>query len=172
MAGRIKRRLYRELGISFKKISDGIYSTIEYDENNNLPSGTVSETDTEIEVMKKVRLLQHKFRKELLKAMPFCPITEIKEKKLLLASHIKPWCFSNADEKIDIYNGFILSPLYDKLFDLGLITFTNDKYLLISPTLDKSTVIRLNIKEKVYPLLDISGRENYLDFHRKNIFLT
>ena len=163
--------LYRDVGSTFKKISEGLFATIDYNEYNNLPKEIISDMDTEKEITTKVRLLQQKFRKELLKVMPSCPITEITQKKLLFASHIKPWCFSSADEKIDVYNGFILSPLYDKLFDLGFITFSDDKYMLISPALDKFTVNKLNIKEKIYPNLDTKGREKYLDFHRKNIFL-
>ena len=50
----------------------------------------------------------------------------INEESLLIASHIKPWAVSDSKERIDPNNGFILSPLYDKLFDRGYITFSDD----------------------------------------------
>ena len=163
--------LYRDLDKSFKKIKDGIYAVIEYDEYNNLPYGLIDITDTEEVKIQKVRKLQSKFKRDLLKVMPFCPITKIADKRLLIASHIKPWCFSDANERIDINNGFIFSPLYDKLFDSGLITFSDDKWLVISPTLDSITVKKLNIKEQKYTELVTFGREEYLEFHRQNIFI-
>lgn len=167
----IRGVLYRDLGKTFKKIKEGVYAVIEYDEYKNLPYGIISEDDTEELKILKVRKLQNKFRKDLLKYMPFCPITGLTDKRLLIASHIKPWSFSNASERLDVNNGFILSPLYDKLFDLGLITFSDDKWLIVSPSLDNDTIKRLNIIEKKYPMLNTTDSEKYLEFHRLNIFI-
>lgn len=61
-----------------------------------------------------------------------CPFTYITDIHLLVASQIKPWVVSSEEEKIDPYNGYMLSPLYDRLFDKGYITFTNDQRILIS----------------------------------------
>lgn len=118
--------LYRELGKKFKRIDKSVYSLIDYDERNLI----VPQKDlliTEQEVLSIVRTQQQNFRKKLLNHLKLCPITLINDKRLLVASHIKPWCLSNNDERVDIYNGFMLSPLYDKLFDSGLITFTDNK---------------------------------------------
>ena len=78
---------------------------------------------------------------------------------------------STDDEKLDIMNGFILSPLYDKLFDEGLITFTSDKQIHISPTLSKNTKKNLGLKECFIPELPVQGREEYLKFHNEIIFI-
>jgi predicted restriction endonuclease len=43
---------------------------------------------------------------------------------LLIASHIKPWAKCDGNEKVDVYNGFLLSPNFDRLFDQGFITFS------------------------------------------------
>lgn len=132
--------------------------------------------EEEIPVEEKVQLLrarkgQGKYRQMLLEECPFCPITLISDDRLLIASHIKPWVKSDDDEKIDPKNGFMLTPTYDLLFDRGFISFTNDKKLIVSPWLSKMTCSKLNIApEKQYPMLPTNGREEYLEFHRTNIF--
>lgn len=54
------------------------------------------------------------------------------EPKVLVAGHIKPWRESTNPERVDPHNALALSPNYDKLFDLGFITFkpTNGKIVL------------------------------------------
>ena len=114
---------------------------------------------------------QGKYRQLLLEECPFCPITLISDDRLLIASHIKPWVKSDEVEKIDPKNGFMLTPTFDLLFDRGLITFTNDKKMIISPWISKMTCSKLNIApEKQYQMLPTNGRENYLEYHRNNIF--
>ena len=46
---------------------------------------------TEKVMEQKIRIGQSYFRKRLLEEMLRCPITGIDEKRLLIASHIKPW---------------------------------------------------------------------------------
>lgn len=162
--------LYRAVNQGlFKKIDDATYAVAEYDLINILPKRE-RQGITEKEIFTKVRTLQHKYRNNLLKTLTYCPITMVSDKRLLIASHIKPWCFSNDKEKLDIYNGFILTPLYDRLFDQGLITFNNKKELIISPTLSNETTRLLGIREDKYEHLPIEGREYYLEFHNFNIF--
>ncbi len=162
--------LYRDIGKTFKKLDDATYSLIDYDIANYIPKNE-GDIITEKEVYTKVRTLQYKFRESLLKELKFCPVTRIIDRRLLLASHIKPWCVSTDFEKTDTKNGFILSPLYDKLFDSGLITFTDKKVMLISPTVSAQTKKQLNLQEKVIELLPVAGREKYLEFHNEKIFI-
>jgi putative restriction endonuclease len=63
-----------------------------------------------------IRIGQEVFRRNLLNEISFCPITGITDKRILLASHIKPWRVSNNNERVDKNNGFIFSPTIDKLF--------------------------------------------------------
>jgi putative restriction endonuclease len=117
------------------------------------------------------RIGQGKYRELLLGECPFCAITMVTDDRLLIASHIKPWVKSTEKEKVDPKNGFMFTPTIDHLFDRGFITFSNDKKMIISPWLSKITCSRLNIKpEKKYPMLPTEGRENYLEYHRQNIF--
>lgn len=74
----------------------------------------------------------------------FCFITQICEETLLFASHIKPYAACLDDhEKRDPNNGFILSPLYDRLFDRGFITFTDERRVKISKWLDDRNKARI-----------------------------
>lgn len=115
---------------------------------------------------------QDEYRKKLLEECPFCPITMINEEALLIASHIKPWAVSNLEERVDPNNGFILSPLYDKLFDRGYITFTEDKHVSISNWLSRQVKERIGIKEnQLFQFLPMNPkRAEYLEYHRSTVF--
>jgi len=115
---------------------------------------------------------QDEYRRKLLEECPFCPITMINEESLLIASHIKPWAVSDSVERIDPNNGFILSPLYDKLFDRGYITFSDDKRVSISNWLSRQVKERIGIKEnQFFQFLPINdARAKYLEYHRATVF--
>ncbi|MDI9364388.1 MAG: HNH endonuclease [Flavobacterium sp.] len=163
--------LYRDLGKNFKMFEEGIVALIDYDENNLVLKEDIGDTSKSIQT--KIRIGQEKFRKNLLKHLKVCPITGIDETRILLASHIKPWSVSTNEERLDIYNGFIFSPTIDKLFDKGLITFENNKELIISPTLSEGNIASIGIVAgKKYLKLPIENRMSYLEFHRENIFIS
>ncbi|WP_316739892.1 HNH endonuclease [Pedobacter aquatilis] len=69
------------------------------------------------------RIGQGKYREGLIKLWGRCSISKFPDVSLLVASHIKPWSKCLPKERIDPYNGFLLLPNYDKVFDKGLITF-------------------------------------------------
>ena len=111
------------------------------------------------------------YRSKLLDLCPFCPITKISDDRLLIASHIKPWVDSTTFEKTDPYNGFMLSPTFDFLFDRGFMSFTDDKRVMLSPFLSKMTYSKIGIADNTLIRdLPITGREKYLKYHRDNIF--
>lgn len=119
----------------------------------------------------RARIGQGEYRKNLLTLCPFCPITLISDERLLVASHIKPWVASSDFEKTDPLNGFMLTPTFDRLFDRGFLSFTDDKKTRLSPFLSNMTYSKLSISDnKIIPHLPVTGRENYLEYHRKNIF--
>ena len=66
-----------------------------------------------------------------------CAITGIETPELLLASHIIPWS-ENEKERLNPENGICLSPLYDKAFDKGFITISDDYKIIISKDLKKN----------------------------------
>lgn len=115
----------------------------------------------------KARIGQGDYRKKLLDLCPVCPITLISDERLLIASHIKPWANSSNFEKTDPLNGFMLSPMFDYLFDRGFISFKNDKRIILSPFLSNMTYSKIGISDnKTYSHLPVKGREKYLEYHR------
>lgn len=128
--------------------------------------------EKEEQEIKKAREGQGKYREQLLEQCHFCPFTMISDERLLIASHIKPWAASTALEKLDPYNGYILSPLYDKLFDRGFITFTEKRHIILSDFISPYTWKQINLKNDVFiktlPMDD--KRIKYLDFHHRSVF--
>jgi len=93
-----------------------------------------------------------------------------RDRGALRASHIKPWRVSTDLEKLDGYNGLLLSPHVDHLFDRGWITFTRDGFLKPSPRLDPVVLStwRIEPKRVVTPLSD--RHQEYLEYHREAVF--
>ena len=75
-------------------------------------------------------------------------------------------------DKIDPYNGYILSPLYDKLFDRGFITFTKKRHVILSEFISPYTWKQLKIKNNAFisQLLMDDKRIEYLKFHQQSVF--
>ena len=129
---------------------------------------TISETQKELLTF--ARIGQGKYRKDLIELWGKCSVSECKMTDLLIASHIKPWSESSNKEKLDRYNGLLLLPNYDKLFDKHLISFDDDGKIIISS----------QIKEEEYKVLGISANDKlfnvfeenkpYLKIHREIFF--
>jgi putative restriction endonuclease len=56
--------------------------------------------------------------------------------KMLVASHIKSWRFSDSRERVDIRNGVAACPTHDAAFDSFLISATDDLHILRAESLD------------------------------------
>lgn len=122
--------------------------------------------------MRQAREGQGKYREQLLAQCHFCPITMISDERLLIASHIKPWTASNDAEKTDPYNGYILSPMIDRLFDRGFITFTENRRIVLSEFISPYTWKQIGLKNETFyntiPMDD--KRIEYLKFHHQSVF--
>ena len=131
----------------------------------------VKKTKRDVE-LSNARVGQGKYRERLLEECPFCPITMINDERLLIASHIKPWAVSSDREKVDPHNGYMISPLYDKLFDKGLISFTDDRRMMVSNWLSPKNIQRMGLIDmKFYQFLPVGEeRLQYLDYHRNCVF--
>ncbi|MBO7412151.1 MAG: HNH endonuclease [Fibrobacter sp.] len=121
---------------------------------------------------KNIRVGQGKYRQLLLEECVRCPFTQVSDSAILTASHIKPWRVSSKKEKTDPKNGFILSPLYDKLFDKGYISFTDEKKLLVSKwlSLESQKLLKLDGSQYVKNLPLDDERKRYLEYHRKYVY--
>ena len=115
---------------------------------------------------------QGKYREQLLEQCHFCPITMISDERLLIASHIKPWAASNDQEKIDPYNGYMLTPMIDKLFDRGFITFTENRHIVLSEFISPHTWKLIGLKnDTFYNAIPMDEKRiEYLNFHHQSVF--
>lgn len=115
---------------------------------------------------------QTRFRERLLGECPFCPITMISDERLLIETHIKPLAVSEKSEAFDSKNGFVFSPLYNKLFEQGFISFTSKKNMIVSNWLSPSNQKNCRLENGLFiqflPLDE--KRERYLQYHRKYVF--
>lgn len=136
------------------------------------PIETSPQTDRETQQIRQARDGQGKYREKLLEQCHCCPFTMISDERLLIASHIKPWAASNDSEKIDPYNGYILSPMFDKLFDRGFITFTENRHVILSEFLSSYTWNRIGLKNDTFiqALPMDEKRVEYLKFHHSSVF--
>ena len=112
---------------------------------------------------------QSVFRDRLLKKYHKCCLCEVENQALLKASHIKPWVVSDADEKLDVENGFLLCPNHDALFDGGFISFNDNGNIMISDRLTQTDCIFTNVVPTKKIKLSERNRK-YLEYHRKNVF--
>ena len=166
---------YWKLFADFEAISDKkaalVYTYGKKGEKISASVAVPKESSRQNEI-RKARQGQGIYRDKLLSECPFCPITMINDERLLIASHIKPWAVATDSEKIDPKNGFMLSPLYDKLFDRGLMTFTEDRRIVLSNWISPKNKERLGIKDgqfiQLLPLDD--DRQSYMQFHRASVF--
>lgn len=115
-----------------------------------------------------VRIGQKKFRRLVLDYWGHkCAVTGTGI--LLGAGHIKPWRDSDNSERLDVYNGLSLSPVYDRAFDMGLISFDAKGQIMISSELQEE-VSRLGISESDQICELNFMHQKYLEYHRSVIF--
>ena len=99
-----------------------------------------------------------------------CRITGVSNIKHLRASHIKPWAASDNHEKIDGYNGLLLSPHVDHLFDRGFISFEDSGNVLVSKELNPKVLEQWSIHQNQNVGEFRAQQRLYLDYHRKVIY--
>lgn len=113
------------------------------------------------------RVGQGKYRKDLIKKYKGkCSFTDLENTDLLIASHIKPWRVSNDLERLDVENGFLLSPNYDKLFDRGYISINPQTLkIVVSNSIDAETlkILGIDVNLEIKPISE--RQKNYLQYH-------
>jgi 5-methylcytosine-specific restriction enzyme A len=115
------------------------------------------------------RVGQGAYRKRIIHRWEYkCAVTGFNKLDILIASHIVPWCDSNDNERLDVDNGLLLSPIYDALFDRNLISFENNGKIILSDAIDNEAYKKIGVSgmERIKNLS--SYNHNYLDRHRLN----
>jgi len=137
-------------------------------QENQIEELLVSEPipDTEKEQIVKSRIGQGLFRNRVEEIEKKCRITGVEDKRFLIASHIKPWRYSNNEERLDGNNGLLLSPHVDKLFDLGWISFSENGDLIISSNEIRNILHSWAIASDLNVGSFNNQQKSYLSYHR------
>ena len=122
---------------------------------------------TEKATLVNARVGQGKFRHLLIDHWQGCALTGFGNTRLLVASHIKPWKSSNNQERLDPFNGLLLLPNLDKVFDLGYITFAASGGVMISKELENAAL--LGVKPGMVIRIG-DGHREYMEYHREMVF--
>lgn len=126
-------------------------------------------TETEKSQLILARVGQGTFRRKLIKHWGACSATGCTQIDVLKASHIKPWRESSTTEKLDLYNGLLLTPSLDALFDKGYVSFDDEGGILISPYLSETDRQILNCSEDLR--VDLAPAHlKYLAWHREHLY--
>ncbi|ENT8436836.1 HNH endonuclease [Pseudomonas sp. GD04087] len=127
-------------------------------------------TDTEREALIKARIGQNGYREALLAYWGGCAVTDCCVPELLRASHIKPWRAASSSERLDPFNGLLLTPNLDLAFDQGLISFDEDGLILLSSDLDPASIKALHLTPQLCLRQLETRHRGYLAWHREHLF--
>ena len=120
----------------------------------------------------KTRVNQSEFRRNVVEYWKEeCSVTGCTQTDLLIASHIKPWrdCTLNS-ESSNKYNGLLLTPNLDGLFDAGYISFQDDGSIMISALLSDATKQILGLSGNMRLRWREDKHKEFLQYHRDHIF--
>jgi len=127
---------------------------------------------TEVERLVRQRVGQQSFRQAMMEYWGgACAVTGVALPEVLRASHAKPWaeCVSDA-ERLDVFNGFLLSANLDALFDRFLITFSDVGEIIVSPIISMATQKSLGIDKLLRVRWMAPEHGPYLQYHRARFF--
>lgn len=148
-----------------EKQTDTILSEIhKIEENKQL-------TSTERTQIIQSRIGQGIFRNKLIEYWNGCSVSGCSFLPVLVASHIKPWYVSDNEQRLDIYNGLLLQPNLDKLFDKGYITFDLQGNIQCSSFLENNDRKLLGINKNMHLLKLEDMHKKYLIYHQKNCYI-
>jgi predicted restriction endonuclease len=144
-------------------LADITSEDIQEDITDLLDDPTIDKTEKAMLV--NARVGQGKFRQKLIDQWQGCALTGYGDSRFLVASHIKSWRDSNNQERLDPFNGLLLLPNLDKVFDLGFITFSASGNIMISHELENAPLLGVR-PGMVIKLND--RRQEYMAYHRED----
>ncbi len=110
------------------------------------------------------------FRSNVLLTERTCRVTHVSEPRHLRASHIKPWKDSTDSERLSGFNGLLLSPHIDHLFDKGYITFSATSTLVMVPEVQTKLLDAWGIDVTLGVGEFSRDQQAFLEYHRVNVF--
>ena len=128
-------------------------------------------SETERDEIIKARIGQGLFRNKLINYWQGCSISTFSHFDLLIASHIKPWKDSDNSERINVYNGLLLLPNFDRLFDRGYISFKNNGRIIYSNYIDNNDRHLLGMDNNLRLTKINDYHIPFLTYHRNNCLM-
>ncbi len=125
--------------------------------------------NTEVQRMVRQRVGQQAYRLAMLGYWGgACAVTGLALPQVLRASHAKPWAECESDaQRLDVFNGFLLSANLDVLFDSFLVSFAATGELLVSQTITPGDQQKLGLATGMRLRWVSAQHGPYLDFHRQ-----
>ena len=130
--------------------------------------GDPSIPETQRLQLAKARIGQGLFRKRVMLVDPHCRVTGVSDPRLIIASHIKPWREASNAERINGFNGIMLSPHVDALFDARLISFEDEGQMRVHPSLPLDVLDRWSISPNSRVERFRPEQAAFLDHHRRS----
>jgi putative restriction endonuclease len=157
-----------ELSHSLPSQAADEFETRMAEEIANLPATEAS--NTEVLRLVRQRVGQQTYRQVMLEYWGgACAVTGLSLAPVLRASHAKPWADCDNDaERLDVFNGFLLSANLDALFDRFLISFDSTGELMVSSTIPKESLVHLGLIHSMRLRWIALEHHRYLQFHRSN----
>jgi putative restriction endonuclease len=124
--------------------------------------------NTEVQRLVRQRVGQRAFRHAMLDYWgAACAVTGVALPQVLRASHAKAWALCDTDaERLDVYNGFLLSANLDALFDAYLASFQGDGLMVVSPAVPSVSLTQMGITQGLRLRWLDERHLPYLAFHR------
>lgn len=148
----------------------------------------LDERVTERLLVAATRIGQHRFATEVLgncgNQCVFCGLSVSvggkRARRMLVASHIKPWKDSATRERLDAQNGLAACPTHDTAFDTGLITVGDDCRIQVEPEIlrvaeqDNATRAAFGTpplaSHLLLPVSAVRPHSKYTAWHRENVY--
>jgi putative restriction endonuclease len=160
------------MGESFPRAFAAVveYPTVIDAEVEEMPGYEPEILPTYREQIVKARRGQGVFRSNVLLTEKSCRVTGVSDPKHLRASHIKPWRAATDTERLSGFNGLLLSPHIDHLFDKGHISFSIDRRLLVADEVERDLLDKWGIERSTNVGEFNHDQQAFLEHHRVNIF--
>lgn len=137
-------------------------------ELNKLPDNI---KNTEVERMVRQRVGQDIYRRAMLEYWgEACAVTGVSIPSILRASHVLPWAKCETDaQRLDVFNGFLLTANLDALFDRFLISFNKYGNIIISEKISEKDKALLGLTSALKLRWVAEEHEKYLRIHRARL---
>lgn len=165
----------RALWAEFQASPDAVLAEMDAVYESLLPTERAPEGSSEGTRMMKFRRHQRFFRQQVFSTYDGrCAVTGLDVPELLVASHIIPWA-EDSSRRTDPTNGLLLNALFDRAFDVGLITFDESRRVVCSKALKtraakKSRLILRYEGARLRAPWRAPADDDALRWHRENCF--